>query len=77
MEVKRYARKKNPSWLFGTDRKIHPSGSLFGITRPNSDPEGQIFLSAPNNYDGYFFNPHLTFMKDSYNLKPFPGSEGE
>ena len=36
-------KKKNLSWLFGADRKIRPSGSLFGITRqslvmPNSDP---------------------------------------
>ena len=34
-------KKKNLSWLFGTDRKICPSGSLFGINRrslmmPNS-----------------------------------------
>ena len=36
-------KKKNLSWSFGADRKFHPSGSLFGITRhslvmPNSDP---------------------------------------
>ena len=36
-------KKKNLSWLFGADRNIRPSGSLFGITRlcrvvPNSDP---------------------------------------
>ena len=36
-------KKKNLSWLFGTDRKIRPLGSLFGITQhslmmPNSDP---------------------------------------
>ena len=35
-------------------------GSLFGITKlcrvmPNSDPAGQIFLSAPINHDGFFF----------------------
>ena len=35
-------------------------GSLFGITRlcqvmPNSDTEGRIFLSAPNNHDRCFF----------------------
>ena len=31
-------------------------GSLFGITRlPNSDPEGQIFLSAPKKRDRFFF----------------------
>ena len=40
---------KNLSWVWGADRKIRPSGSLFGITRrvmPNSNPEGRIFLSA-------------------------------
>ena len=35
-------------------------GSLFCITRlcpvmPYSDPEGRIFLSAPNNHDRFFF----------------------
>ena len=35
-------KKKNLSWVFGVDRKIGRSGSLFGITRqslvmPNSD----------------------------------------
>ena len=39
---RKVCKKKNLSWLFGTDRKIRPSGSLFGITRqslvmPNSD----------------------------------------
>ena len=34
--------------------------SLFGITRlcpvmPDSDPEGQTFLCAPNNHDRFFF----------------------
>ena len=46
--------KKNLSWLFGADRKIRPSGSLFGITRqilvmPNSDPrmDFSIRISYP------------------------------
>ena len=35
-------------------------GSLFDITRfcrvmPNSDPQGRIFLSVPNNHDRFFF----------------------
>ena len=31
-------------------------GSLFGsLLMPNSDPEGQTFLSAPNNHDRFFF----------------------
>ena len=33
---------------------------MFGIMKlggvmPNSDPEGRIFLSAPNNHDRFFF----------------------
>ena len=37
-------KKDNLSWLVGADRKICPSGSLFGITwqsfvMPNSDPQ--------------------------------------
>ena len=52
---------KNLSWLFGVNRKLRPSGSLFGITRqslvmPNSDPRTD------------FFYPHLKLMTDSYNL---------
>ena len=46
----------------GCEVRIEKSvrGSLFGITRlcrvmPNSDPEGPIFLSAPNNHDRFFF----------------------
>ena len=46
----------------GCEVRIEKSfwGSLFGITRlcqvmPNSDSEGQIFLSAPNNHDRFFF----------------------
>ena len=47
VKIKRWrskiCKKKNLSWLFCADRKIGPSGSLFGITRqslvmPNSDP---------------------------------------
>ena len=54
-------KKKNQSGLFGADRKISPTGSLFGITRqsvviPNSDP-----------LDGFFYL-HLTLMKDYKNL---------
>ena len=44
----RVCKKKNLSWLFGVDRKIRPSWSLFGITRrslvmPNSNPRGTNF----------------------------------
>ena len=45
----------NLSWLCGADRKIRPSGSLFGITRHS--------LVITNN-DSFY--PHLTLMKDSY-----------
>ena len=47
-------------------------GSLFGITRlcrvmPNSDPEGRIFLSVPNNHDRFFFLH--TFRSPAFNVK--------
>ena len=29
-------KKKNLPWLFDADRKIRPSGSLFGITRQSN-----------------------------------------
>ena len=40
---RKVSKKKNLSWLLDADRKIRPSGSLFGITwhslmMPNSDP---------------------------------------
>ena len=49
-------KEKNLSWLFGADRKICPSGSLFGITWqslviPNSDP-----LSAPHTHDRFLYS---------------------
>ena len=42
-------QEKNLSWLFGPDRKICPSGSLFGITwqslmMPNSDPRTDVSI---------------------------------
>ena len=33
---------------------------------PNSDPEGQIFLSAPNNHDRFFFLH--TFRSPAFNF---------
>ena len=44
-------KKKNLSWFFGADRKIRPSGSLFGITpqslvMPNSDPRADFSVST-------------------------------
>ena len=53
---------KNIRIFRGCEVRIENSarGSLFGITRlcrvmPNSDPEGQSFLYAPNNHDRFFF----------------------
>ena len=45
----RVCKKKNPSWLFGADRKIYPSVSLFGFTlrslvMPNSDPRMDLSI---------------------------------
>ena len=47
-------------------------GSLFGITRlcrvmPNSDPEGRVFLFAPNNHDRFFFLH--TFWSPAFDFK--------
>ena len=54
-------QEKNPSRLLGTDRKIRPSGSLFGITRQS--------LVMPTVTPDGFLHPHPTLMKDSYNIK--------
>ena len=48
-------KKKYLSWVYGVDRKICHSGSLFGIM-PISDPRER------------FFYPHHTPMKDTYSL---------
>ena len=56
---KRFARNRI---FHGCEARIEKSilGSLFGITRlcrvmPKCDPEGRIFLSAPNNHDRFCF----------------------
>ena len=49
-------KTKNLSWLFDADRKIRPSGPLFGITRRSPSDD--------------FFYPHLTPMDDSYTIQP-------
>ena len=43
----------NLSWVWGMDRKID--------VMPNSDPEGQIFLSTPKNRDRFFFSHTFWF----------------
>ena len=54
-------QEKNPSRLLGTDRKIRPSGSLFGITWQS--------LAMPTVTPDGFLHPHPTLMNDSYNIK--------
>ena len=52
---------KNLTWVWGTDRKFLPEGSLFGITRlENSVPMATVwhyeaFLSTPNTHAWFFF----------------------
>ena len=48
---------KNLSWLFGVDRKLCPKGHCSAKVMPNSDPEGQSFLSTPNSH-GKFVSLH-------------------
>ena len=65
VKIKRWSskgmREKNPSRLFGADRKIRPSGSLFDITR-------QSLVMLTVTPDGSL-HQHPTLMKDSYNIK--------
>ena len=49
------SKKKNPLFVRGWDRKIHPSGSSFVITMPNGDRQDR------------FFYPTLTLMMDTCN----------
>ena len=60
---------KNLSWVWGADWKS-VWGSLFGITRfcwvCQTDPEGWIFLYAPNNHDLFFFLH--TFWSPTFDL---------
>ena len=43
--------------MWGADREIRPRVTVWHheALMPNSDLEGRIFLSAPNNHDGFFF----------------------
>ena len=59
MVNQKVCKKKYLSWVYGVDRKICHSGSLFA----HSDPRDR------------FFYPHHTHMKDTYNLKLFLGSK--
>ena len=50
---------KNLSWVFGTDRKIRPSGSRL---------PSRIFLYVPNNHDRFFFLPTLWCPAFDFNV---------
>ena len=59
-------KKKNISWLFGADRKIRPSGSLFGITQqslvtPNSDPQTDFSIRTSQQWK-IFIILHVHWM---------------
>ena len=45
--------------MFGVDRKLCPKGHCSAKVMPDSDPEGQSFLSTPNSH-GRFFSLHTT-----------------
>ena len=48
MEKSKGMKKKYLSWVYGVDRKVRQSGSLFGIIRelgiPISDPRDRFFF---------------------------------
>ena len=47
-------------------QKYLSRGSLSGITMPDSDREGRIFLSTPYTYDSFFL-AHFSFLNvDSF-----------
>ena len=41
IKTERVCKEKNLPWLFGVDRKLCPSRSLFGITDAEQSPLGQ------------------------------------
>ena len=53
---------KNLSWLFGVDRKLCPKGHCSAKVMPNSDPDGESFLSIPI---------YQIVMVDSFPCTPF------
>ena len=59
---------KNLSCVWGADREICPRVTVWLCqVMPNSDPEGWIFLSPPNNHDRFFFLH--TFWSPAFNFK--------
>ena len=61
MANQKVCKKEYLSSVYGVDRKIYHSGSLFGITRASL----MMPISDPRNR---FFYPHHTPMKDTYFL---------
>ena len=56
IKTERVCKEKNLPWLFGVDRKLCPSGSLFGVTDAEQWPLGQFSIHTK------------TVMIDSYIL---------
>ena len=59
---------KNLAWIWGGDRKICLRVTVF-LVMPNSDPEGQIFPSTPNNHDRFFFLYTFWLLRTSRHLR--------
>ena len=53
-------KKKNPSWVWGINRKIRPSGLQSDITRQASWCQtatlGRFFLSTSHTHDGFLYS---------------------
>ena len=51
-------KKKNQTWVFGTDRKFRPSGSLFlhRLAKPRDAKQWQDFLSAPHSHVRFLYS---------------------
>ena len=62
MVNQKVCKKKYLSCVYGVDRKIRHSGSLFDITRQASS-EASLVMPISDHYDRFFY-PHLTHMKD-------------
>ena len=62
MVNQKVCKKKYFSWVFGANRKICHSGSLFGIIRHHS---ASLVMPISDPRDRFFY-PHHTPMKDTY-----------
>ena len=63
------SKKNNPLFVWGWDRKICPSWSLFGITRQASWCQsvmlGTVFLSHPHTHDGFLYSKTMIWISIS------------